>query len=211
MEIIHCKLPIEALKEYGRKIGETVKPDMDAGRYDHVGSWLLCFKMVDELGEMSVLSKRGYSEIVGSFSLMTRWINYSRIARCMLAAVEFWLKPQAQVVFDDYYLKTPLEEYPMRIHEDLSVFATWVIINGADSASIRREIPSRVVTQMRKITKKVGADGIICMFWRSLVAWLALTEKAIDPAYRASFKHGAKEGVKFGQLQSAFDGLRKSA
>ena len=211
MEIIHCRLPMDVLCEYGRKIGEIVKPDMDARRYNHAGSWILCFRMVDEIGEMAMISKHSYTEIVGSFGIMTKWLNYAKIAKCMCVAVECWLNPQASVIFDDYYLRTGLEEYPQRIHEDLSVFATWVMYYGADGASLRREIPSRVIKDLQKIIKKIGDDGIICMFWRSLIAFQALCEKCIVPAYREALRHGARERVQFGQMRGAFEGLKKSA
>lgn len=89
--------------------------------------------------------------------------------------------------------------------------AAWCIYMGADGASIRRELPSKVQEQTRNIVRKIGASGIITMLWRSLIAFQSMTDKCIIPAYKECFKHGAKENTSFNQMQSAFELLKKSA
>lgn len=209
MEVIHCKLSKEKLHEYGVKIGELVKPDMTARRYDHACSWMIELKILEELGEIALLTKNTYSEIIGSFTLMTRWVNHAKLVKCLITALEHWLNPTASVVFDEYYLKTDIENYPMKIHEDISVFVAWAIYRGADSSSIRRELPSRIQQNVQTIIKKIGDDGIVSMLWRSLVAYMSITEKAIEPKYRESFKHGVKESTAINSMASAFQSLKK--
>lgn len=211
MEVIHCKLPMNELIAWGNKIGEFIKPNMDCGRYDHACSDLISIEMITELGFISDLCKHTYTEIINSFSLMTKWVNYSKIVKCMLTAVEHWLDVKACVVFDDNYLRTNMENYPKKIHEDICIFASWVCYMGADPASIRRELPSKIQDNIRNIMRKIGASGIISMLWRSLVAYMSMTEKCIIPAYKQCFKHGTKEGVQFGQMQSAFAQLKQTA
>ena len=184
---------------------------MDCGRYDHACSDMISVEMITELGLVSDLCKHSYTEIINSFSLMTRWVNLSKTVDCIRIAVEHWLDINTQVVFDDYYLKSSMDEYPIHIHEDICVFAAWVIYNGADGASIRRTMPTKIQEQTRIIVRKIGVSGIISMLWRSLIAYMSMTEKCIIPAYKQCFKHGAKEGVQFGQMQSAFAQLKKSA
>lgn len=211
MEVIHCRMPKQTLTEYGNKIGEFIKPNMDCGRYNHACSDIISIEMITELGLISDLCKHPFSEIINSFSLMTRWVNLANTAMCIRVAVEYWLDINASVVFDDYYLKTKLEEYPNRIHEDICVFAAWCIYMGADGASIRRELPSKIQDNVRNIVRKIGASGIITMLWRSLIAFQSMTDKCIIPAYKECFKHGAKEQTSFNQMQSAFEMLKKSA
>lgn len=211
MEVIHCRMSEQTLAEYGNKIGEFIKPNMDCGRYDHACSDMISVEMITELGLVSDLCKHSYTEIINSFSLMTRWVNLSKTVDCIRIAVEHWLDINGEVVFDNYYLKSSMDEYPIHIHEDICVFAAWVIYNGADGASIRRTMPTKIQEQTRIIVRKIGVSGIISMLWRSLVAYMSMTEKCIIPAYKQCFKHGAKEGVQFGQMQSAFAQLKKSA
>lgn len=211
MEVIHCRMPKQALTEYGNKIGEFIKPNMDCGRYNHACSDMISIEMITELGLVSDLCKHSYTEIINSFSLMTRWVNLSKTVDCIRIAVEHWLDINGEVVFDNYYLKSSMDEYPIHIHEDICVFAAWVIYNGADGASIRRTMPTKIQEQTRIIVRKIGVSGIVSMLWRSLIAYMSMTEKCIIPAYKQCFKHGAKEGVQFGQMQSAFAQLKKSA
>lgn len=211
MDVIHCKLPTNELVMWGNRIGELVKPNMDCGRYNHACSDIISIEMVAELGLVSDLCKHTYSEIVSSFQLMTRWVNLSKTVMCMRTAAEHWLDVQANVVFDDNYLRTSIEDYPQKIHEDICIFAAWCIYMGADPASIRKTMPSKVQDDTRKIYKKIGASGIISMLWRSLVAYGSMTEKAIIPKYRECFKHGRKETANMGLMQSAFAQLKKSA
>lgn len=211
MEVIHCRMPKQTLTEYGNKIGEFIKPNMDCGRYNHACSDMISIEMITELGLVSDLCKHSYTEIINSFSLMTRWVNLAKTVECIRIAVEHWLDINGEVVFDNYYLKSSMDEYPIHIHEDICVFAAWVIYNGADGASIRKTMPTKIQEQTRIIVRKIGVSGIVSMLWRSLVAYMSMTEKCIIPAYKQCFKHGAKEGVQFGQIQSAFAQLRQSA
>lgn len=211
METIHCRMSKQTLIEYGNKIGEWLKPDMDCGRYNHACSDMISIEMITELGLISELCKHSYTEIINSFSLMTRWVNLAKTAECIRIAVEYWLDVNASVVFDDYYLRTKLEEYPNRIHEDISFFAAWCIYNGADGQSIRRILPTKAQDDIRKVVRKHGVSAIITMLWRSLIAFQSMTDKCIIPAYKECFKHGAKEQTSFNQMQSAFEQLKKSA
>jgi hypothetical protein len=72
-------------------------------------------------------------------------------------------------------------------------------------------LPTKAQDDIRKVVRKHGVSAIITMLWRSLIAFQSMTEKCIIPAYKQCFKHGAKEGVQFGQMQSAFAQLKKSA
>lgn len=211
MEVIHCRMPKQTLTEYGNKIGEFIKPNMDCGRYDHACSDMISIEMITELGLVSDLCKHSYTEIINSFSLMTRWVNLSKTVDCIRIAVEHWLDINGEVVFDNYYLKSSMDEYPVHIHEDICVFAAWVIYNGADGASIRRTMPTKIQEQTRIIVRKIGVSGIISMLWRSLIAFQSMTDKCIIPAYKECFKHGAKEQTSFNRMQSAFAQLKKSA
>lgn len=209
METIHCRMTKEQLNNYGTQIGLLVKPDIDARRYDHACSWMIAFKMIDEIGQISILCKHGYTEIINSFSLMTRWMNYRKIVDCMKVACDMWVNPQASVIFDKAYLKTRMEDYPTQIHDDICCFAAWAIYRGADGASIRRELPSKIQDNVRTIIKRISDDGVISMFWRALMSYQIITDKAIEPIYKESFKHGAKEGVQLNSLANAFKTLRK--
>lgn len=211
MEVIHCKLPDSVLVEYGNRIGDLIRPNMDCGKFDHACSDLVAIKLVDEIGHISELCNNSYTDIINSYLLMTRWVNRAKTAMCMRVAVEHWLDIDARMAFDDHYLSTKLENYPRMIHEDLSVYASWVIYMGADAGSIRRILPTKIQDEIRKIIKKVGASGINTMFWRSLVAYQSMTDKCIIPAYKECLKHGAKENTSFNQMQSAFAQLKKSA
>ena len=211
MEVIHCRMPKQTLTEYGNKIGEFIKPNMDCGRYNHACSDMISVEMITELGLVSDLCKHSYTEIINSFSLMTRWVNLSKTVDCIRIAVEHWLDINREVVFDNYYLKSSMDEYPVHIHEDICVFAAWVIYNGADGASIRKTMPTKIQEQTRIIVRKIGVSGIISMLWRSLIAYMSMTDKCIIPAYKECFKHGAKEQTSFNQMQSAFEQLKKSA
>jgi hypothetical protein len=204
-------MPKQTLIEYGNKIGEFIKPNMDCGRYNHACSDMISIEMIAELGLVSDLCKHSYTEIINSFSLMTRWVNLSKTVDCIRIAVEHWLDINGEVVFDNYYLKSSMDEYPIHIHEDICVFAAWVIYNGADGASIRRTMPTKIQEQTRIIVRKIGVSGIISMLWRSLIAFQSMTDKCIIPAYKECFKHGAKEQTSFNQMQSAFAQLKKSA
>lgn len=211
METVHCRLSNEQLNIYGSKLGISVKPDIESKRYDHVCSWLISYNVVGELEQMADLTKHTYSEVIESFSLMTRWVNLAKIARCLRVALDMWHNPQAGIIFDSAYLGSKMDDYPARIHEDLCTVAAWITYRGADGASIRRVLPSKIQNDIRKIIQKIGDDGVISMFWRSIVAFISMSEKAVEPIYRECFKHGRKETASMGLMQSAFARLKKSA
>jgi hypothetical protein len=210
-EIIHCRMSSEQLSLYGSKIGLSVKPDLDAHKYDHVCSWLIAYNVVELLGDICDLTKHSYTEITGSFSLMTKWVNLAKLSRCIKVSLDMWHNPKAEIIFDAAYLGSSMNDYPSRIHDDLCVVSAWIVIRGADGASVRRNMPSKVQSDIRKIVKAVGDDGIISTFWRSIVAFISITEKAIEPIYRECFKHGRKETANMVLMQSAFAQLKKSA
>lgn len=211
METIHCRMSIDQLNIYGTKLGLSVKPDLDAKRYDHVCSWLISYNVIGELEQMADLTLHTYSEVIESFSLMTRWVNLAKIARCLRVALDMWHNPQAGIIFDNAYLSSKMDDYPTRIHEDLCTVAAWITYRGADGASIRRVLPSKIQNDIRKIIQKVGDDGIISMFWRSIIAFISMSEKAIEPIYKESFRHGVKESCCINSFGDALKAIKHVA
>ena len=172
---------------------------------------MISIELITELGLISKLCKHSYTEIINSFLFMTRWINLSKTAMCIRIAVEHWLDINASIAFNDYYLSTKLEEYPNLIHDDISFFAGWCIYNGADGASVRRILPTKIQDYIRKVVRKHGVSVIITMLWRSLIAFQSITDKCIIPAYKECLKHVVKDDVQFGQVKAAFAQLKNSA
>lgn len=212
MTEIHCRMSDKELNQYGIQIGEMLYPDIVAKRYDHACSDMISMYMISILSDISVVCDHTYTEVMNSIQLMTRWINFSKIARCIRTAVEKWLNAQANIVFDNSFLGSNIEEYPRRIQEDICVFCGWAIYNGADGASIRKGIPSSTQKHLQRIIKCHGVNGIINMLWRSLTAFISMSEKAIEPKYLDALKkhyeqmkHGTKDNAEFGIMANALN------
>lgn len=208
---IHCRMSDSELNRYGTQIGEMIYPDMVAQRYDHACSDLISMQMISVIADISCVCNHSYSDIIKSIPIMTRWINYKKIAQCIRTACEKWFEPTASIVFDESFLSTNLEEYPRQLQEDMCVFCGWAIYRGADGASIRKGIPSDTQKHIRSIIKNRVENGVINRLWRAMVSFISFSEKAIEPYYSKALKglkHGIKQEAGFNTMRNAFSDLR---
>lgn len=213
MTEIHCRMSDSDLDRYGREVGEMLRDDIAAQRYDHACSDMICMSLVNIAADMSCVCNCTFSELRKDVQRMTRWTNYARLARCICVAMEMLLDARADVVFDADFLQTRIEDYPRRIQEDLCVFCGWAIYRGADGASIRKGIPSSTQRSIQRIIKSRGDNGVLNRLWRALVAFRAMAEKAIAPEYAKALrelKHGLTDGTKFNTMASAMADVKKS-
>lgn len=212
MTEIHCRMSDKELNQYGIQIGEMLYPDIVAKRYDHACSDMISMCMLCVIADMSCVCNHKFSEIKDSLPLMTKWINFAKIAKCLRTAVEKWNVPISTVVFDESFLKTNMEDYPQKIQEDLCVFCGWAIYRGADGASIRKGVSNQMQKSIQKIIKCRGDGEIINRFWRALVAFVSISEKCIEPIYPAALKklkHGYSQDAGFNTMRAALNQATK--
>lgn len=172
----------DEVKSFGDRFGLHYESAVKARGLNHVCSDLILINCIRCLLEAVDQLSGSFDEILSDKNLLGKWVATRPACEFLVTAIPKWVDLDlSTTIGHELVSDRHVDAQIQSITADLYLFCLWAIWYGADTRSKAIFINNKATKVLQAAIKKNGHDWILNRAWCSCLAFVCLSDKAIEP------------------------------
>lgn len=194
--IITYKTDKAVIKDCGAKFANHYRDAYKNRRFNHLCSDLIAIDAIKGLLEATDRLSIPLDDILSNREKVYKWIDTRPICEFLVTLIPNWVDLSLETVLDhDIVIDKNVDKQIQGITTDFYLFCLWAIWYGADTRSKAVFVNNKATKTLQMTIKKYGHDWIMNRAWCSALAFIILSEKAIEPRFQKMMKYQEERSI----------------